>query len=128
MQIITASMTLNSLSMLSGFILFRIRVPIMPPVIPHTAISISIGTENSGTVPVAICHMSEDICEHIIINSEYAAADFVPNENSTHKNIIFIGPPPIPRNDENRPSISPAAAAIRKLRTRSVGILFLNSE
>ena len=128
MQIITASITLNNLSMLSGFILFRIRVPIRPPEMPQNAIRISIGTENSGTVTVAICHMSEDSCEHIIINSEYAAADFVPNENSTHKNIIFIGPPPIPKNDENRPSSSPAAAAIGKLRTRSVGILLRNTE
>ena len=103
-------------------------MPVTPPIMPHQAIMTKSIMENSGTVPRHICHNSDDIWEHIIINKEYAAEVWIPNENITDKNMMFIGPPTIPRNEEKTPSTDPNSAATGKLRILNLCTLFLNSE
>lgn len=56
-------------------------------------------------------YIREAICEKKIINIEFKLTSFVDIEKSKIKSTTLRGPPPIPKNADTKPSISPTNAS-----------------
>ena len=98
---------INNLFTVSPSIFLLILRPTMPPKIPPATINIKSPTVNSGTVLVTIVLIRLVICENRMIYREFCAAVLVSIEKKKNKTTRLIGPPPIPRKEEQIPNATP---------------------
>lgn len=106
-NIMIAIKPINNLFTVSPSILLLIFRPTIPPRIPPATISIKSPTVNSGTVFVTIVLIRLVICENRMMYSEFCAAVLVSIEKKKNRTTRLIGPPPIPRKEEQIPSATP---------------------
>ena len=106
-NIMIAINPINSLFTVSPSILLLIFRPTIPPRIPPATISIRSPAVNSGTVFVTIVLIRLVICENRMIYREFCAAVLVSIEKKKNRTTRLIGPPPIPRKEEQIPSATP---------------------
>ena len=109
-SIISNCIQLNKIPTVLLLTVFFICVPIKPPAIAQIIINGAISKLYAAKpVPKRIA-VSLAICAKKIVIRLAKVAVFISNENKYISKATFIGPPPIPKNEDNKPKTIPAAA------------------